>query len=247
MIRREFINCAMWMGLEVATAVAHPIRSNIASRMILENSHSDSYTPVPALKIVGANYPTRTYIDSGIVVPPSGDFYVESDFVFFETVAGRETEPYWTIGGVSPFASPYGFGTNNHVGWRINIYYSGGKEKIRFDSATNIRNGHYSVRYGIIDDMEYFDVNGVVKTNPLDGTERGNGLATFMFFASYPWYQNRTGTILGEVRLFHGSEKVFNGIPCIRDKDGACGYFDTVDGRFCPAVGNIGVWYGEVP
>lgn len=241
MTRRDFI---LGGGAAASTIFAQPIRSVMSAHHSFIGTHAvpDVYVPCQALKRVGN--PWANYIDSGLVVPRTGDFYVESDFVFFQTVPEYPTEPYWTIGGISPFASPFGINFRGHVGWRDNIFTSGGKERFRFKAATNIKSSPYSVRYGIVNGMEYLEVNGVVKTKEVDGTERGGEDATFVFFAAYPTRDNYSGTILGQVRLFHDTQKVFDGAPCVRERDGVCGFYDTVQGRFCPSVGYIEPWEG---
>ena len=241
MTRREFI---LGGGAAASTVFAQPIHSAMGAyhTSIVTHAIPDVYVPCQALKLVGDS--RVSYIDSGIVVPRTGDFYVESDFVFFQTVPEYSVQPYWTIGGISPFASPFGISVRGHVGWSIYIFNSGGKERFRFSSNINILNSPYSVRYGIVNGMEYLEVNGVVQTKEVDGTERGGEDATFVFFSSQPAYQNYRGTILGQVRLFSDSEKVFDGEPCIRERDGVCGFYDTVQERFCPSVGYIEPWEG---
>jgi hypothetical protein len=98
-------------------------------------------------------------------------------------------------------------------------------------------------------------INGVEKTNSLNGAERGSESTQFSFFHNAPSYDNTIGTILGEVRLVSDSIVVFDGIPCIRDRDGVCGFFDVVNNRFCTETGStqslppdtktIAAWYAS--
>ena len=189
------------------------------------------------MRVVDYKY-NITPIDSGILCPMEGDFWVELDFVWRDG-----TGQYIAPAGLRPMTanscSIRTYSTN-----RIMFTYGSydGNTFTRNPPGVNFYTSPFSCGFGMIGDMDVMSVNGQVYSQSPKGGERGNGASTCRFVGSGNLWDNILGTLVGTCRIYIDGEVVWDGIPCSRDSDGMPGFWDVVGKKFCAGTRGIEVW-----
>lgn len=192
------------------------------------------YTEHDALTMT--EYNTNVYIDTGIEVPSMGDFLMECDYAN-NPIGGR----YTIIGGANGTSlAGQGMSTRGYLGYGEWYYYTQTwNRRIKITSVSR----PVSVRFGVLGNMEFIEINGKTYTNELDGNERGTGTShTFTWGRGSNAHDNFSGTIIGKGRIYIAGNVVWDGIPCSKNSDGTVGYWDIVSRRFFPANAGFAVY-----
>ena len=194
------------------------------------------YTAVPLLKITAANI--NSFVPTGIVVPRTGDFAVECDYV--NNVVGSRT--YVVVGGVNGSTIEYngqGMSMRGYAAWRQVFCLTHANSR----SLTFSANYPASMSFGIEGEYDFWTANGDKRTVASNGRERSQDGSTFTFGRSGNYNDDYSGTVLGAARIIVAGSLVWDGVPCVRGADGAVGYYDVKGRAFWPANANFEAYY----
>ena len=180
-------------------------------------------------------------IDSGILCPQTGSFWVECDWVMTKQSSNAYIRPcgLWTVEG-----NTIGLSMSNWYNGRvINMQYGlyGNKEFTR-TSAIKFHEFPFRCGFGMLDGYDVISIGDETWQQEPIGGERGTGTSTFVFCGCGNTWDNIVGTLVGPSRIFLDGEVVWDGIPCTRLSDGVPGFFDLCKRKFHASTKGIAAY-----